>query len=111
MASSSANTSIPLHELIFQQFLHDVHHAYLLLHRAMALLPPTMIPNMEPEALPSTGVWDQPEGLLPQYSAHTNAYIDNFWETYGDEFPTDPNPAAEDHAQPDDQAHLTLPQP
>ena len=111
MASPSMNTSVPLHELILQQFLHDVHHAYLLLHRAMALLPPTMIPNMEPEALPSTGVWDQPEGLLPQYSAHTNAYIDNFFDTYGDEIPIESHAPTEDKDQQEDQVYSTLPEP
>ena len=56
MASSSPTTSIPIQERVFLQFLHDVHHAYLLLHRAMALLPPTLIPNIEPTPLPSTDV-------------------------------------------------------
>ena len=111
MASSSANTSIPLHELIFQQFLHDVHHAYLLLHRAMALLPPTMIPNMDLEALPSTGVWDQPEGLLPQFSAHTDAFVDNFFDTYGHEIPIASPTRAEDRDQHDDQVDFMLPEP
>ena len=77
MASSTTTTSIPLQEPVFRQFLHDVHHAYLLLHRAMALIPPTMIPNMEPTPLPSTGIWDQPEGLQPEFSAHTSAFIDS----------------------------------
>jgi len=45
MAFSSPTTSIPIQEPVFLQFLHDVHHAYLLLHRAMALLPPTLIPT------------------------------------------------------------------
>ena len=111
MASSSANTSVPLHELIFQQFLHDVHHAYLLLHRAMALLPPTMIPNMEPEALPSTGVWDQPEGLLPHYSSHTNAYVDDFFETFGDEIPIASPANEEDKDKHDEQDYSMLPEP
>ena len=72
MASSSSLTTIPLHEPVFQQFFHDVHHAYLL-HRAMSLLPPTLIPNIEPTPLPSTGVWNQPPGLLPDldYSDET----------------------------------------
>lgn len=63
---------------IIQQFLHDVHHAYLLLHGAMSPLPPTMIPNIEPMPLPSTGAWDQPEGFLPlqEYSEETNAFIE-----------------------------------
>ena len=56
--------------------LHDVHHAYLLLHRAMALLPPTLIPNIEPTPLPSTEVWNQPEGLRPDCSDSTSAFID-----------------------------------
>ena len=76
MASSSPTTSIPIQEPVFLQFLHDVHHAYLLLHRAMALLPPTLIPNIEPTPLPSTDVWNQPEGLRPHYSDQTNAFID-----------------------------------
>ena len=76
MASSSPTTSIPIQEPVFLQFLHDVHHAYLLLHRAMALLPPTLIPNIEPTPLPSTDVWNQPEGLRPNYSDQTNAFID-----------------------------------
>ena len=77
MASSSPTTSIPIQEPVFLQFLHDVHHAYLLLHRAMALLPPTLIPNIEPTPLPSTDVWNQPDGLRPHYSDQTNAFIDN----------------------------------
>jgi hypothetical protein len=76
MASSPSLTTIPLHEPVFQQFLHDVHHAYLLLHRAMSLLPLTMIPDIEPTPLPSTGVWNQPPDLLPEYSDATNAFID-----------------------------------
>ena len=76
MASSTSLTTIPLHEPVFQQFLYDVHHAYLLLHRAMSLLPPTMIPDIEPTPLPSTGVWNQPEELQPEYSDATNAFID-----------------------------------
>ena len=54
----------------------NVHHAYLLLHRAMSLLPPTMIPDIEPTPLPSTGVWNQPTGFLPDldYSDETNAF-------------------------------------
>ena len=103
MASSPTNTSIPLHEQVFHQFLHDVHHAYLLLHRAMALLPPTMIPNMEPTPLPSTGIWDQPDGFLPHYSAHTNAFIDRVEL---------PSPATdEEKGQQDDQNHCALPEP
>ena len=77
MASPMPTTSIPLQEPVFHQFLHDVHHAYLLLHRAMALLPPTMIPDIEPTPLPSTGVWNQPEGLQPEYSDTTNAFLDS----------------------------------
>ena len=77
MASSPPTTSIPIQEPVFLQFLHDVHHAYLLLHRAMALLPPTLIPNIEPTPLPSTDVWNQPDGLRPHYSDQTNAFIDN----------------------------------
>ena len=76
MASSPSLTTITLHEPVFQQFLYDVHHSYLLLHRAMSLLPPTMIPDIEPTPLPSIGVWNQPPDLLPEYSDATNAFID-----------------------------------
>lgn len=80
-----------------------MHHAYLLLHRAMALLPPTMIPNMEPTPLPSTGIWDQPEGLLPEYSAHTNAFTDNA------QFP--PHESEEEQAHLEDLVQFALPEP
>ena len=103
MASSTPTTSIPLQEPVFQQFLHDVHHAYLLLHRAMALLPPTMIPNIEPTPLPSTGVWNQPEGFQPAYSDSTNAFID------GVSFPT-PDLEEEENFM-DDLMQYNLPQP
>ena len=38
--------------------------------------PPTMIPDIEPTPLPSTGVWNQPEELQPEYSDATSAFID-----------------------------------
>ena len=103
MASSTSLTTIPLHEPVFQQFLHDVHHAYLLLHRAMSLLPPTMIPDIEPTPLPSTGVWNQPDGLQPEYSDATNAFID------GAPFPS-PNAEDEDNHMAD-LVKYNLPQP
>jgi hypothetical protein len=103
MASSTSLTTIPLHEPVFQQFLHDVHHAYLLLHRAMSLLPPTMIPDIEPTPLPSTGVWNQPDGLQPEYSDATNAFID------GAPFPS-PNTEDEDKHMAD-LVKYNLPQP
>ena len=103
MASSTTTTSVPLQEPVFRQFLHDVHHAYLLLHRAMALLPPTLIPNMEPTPLPSTGIWDQPDGLLPQYSAHTNAFIDQV------QFP--PQAIEDEQSHLEDFIDFNLPEP
>ena len=66
MASSPSLTTIPLHEPVFQQFLHDVHHAYLLYfyiglcHYFLR----HMIPDIEPTPLPSTGVRNQPLDLL-----------------------------------------------
>ena len=47
-------------------------------HRAMALSPTTrhFLPNIEPTPLPSTEVWNQPEGLRPDYSDATNVFID-----------------------------------
>ena len=102
MASSSPTTSIPLQEPVFLQFLHDVHHAYLLLHRAMALLPPTLIPNIEPTPLPSTEVWNQPEGLRPDYSDSTNAFIDTVHL---------PPPDLEEEVLMDDLLQPNLPEP
>ena len=49
----------------FWYFLHDVHHAYLLLHRAMQTLPPTSIPDLEPMPHPSEGLFDQHPELQP----------------------------------------------
>ena len=54
-----------LHSRQYRCFLHDVHHAYLLLHRAMRTIPPTMIPNLEPMPHPSEGVRDQHDALQP----------------------------------------------
>ena len=103
MASSSPTTSIPIQEPVFLQFLHDVHHAYLLLHRAMALLPPTLIPKIEPTPLPSTEVWNQPEGLRPDYSDSTNAFIDAVH--------LPPPDLAEEEALMDDLLEPNLPEP
>ena len=50
---------------IFRCFLHDVHHAYLLLHRAMQTLPPMARPDLEPMPHPSEGLPDQHEELQP----------------------------------------------
>ena len=104
MASSTPTTSVPIQEPVFQQFIHDVHHAYLLLHRAMALLPPTMIPDdIEPTPLPSTGVWNQPEGFQPEYSDATNTFLDNA------HLPS-PDPEDEEHYL-DDLMQYHLPRP
>ena len=103
MASSSPTTSIPIQEPVFLQFLHDVHNAHLLLHRAMALLPPTLIPNIEPTPLPSTDVWNQPEGLRPIYSDQTNAFIDAVHLPSPDH--------ADDEALMDDLLEPNLPEP
>ena len=48
----------------FFSFFHDVHHAYLLLHRAMALLPPTLIPNIETDTFYP----------VPKYGTNQKAY-------------------------------------
>ena len=54
-----------LNSRAFRYFLHDVHHAYLLLHRAMQTLPPTSIPDLEPMPHPSEGLFDQHPELQP----------------------------------------------
>ena len=46
-------------------FLHDVHHAYLLLHRALKSIPPTVIPDLEPMPGPCLDDMDQPDPLRP----------------------------------------------
>ena len=38
---------------------------------------PLSFPNIEPTPLPSTDVWNQPDGLRPHYSDQTNDFIDN----------------------------------
>ena len=49
----------------FRAFVHDTHHAYLLLHRAFQSLPPTVIPNIVPASPPGHGELDQPDYLRP----------------------------------------------
>ena len=54
-----------LNSRAFRCFLHDVHRAYLLLHRAMQTLPPTSIPDLEPMPHPSEGLSSQYDELQP----------------------------------------------
>ena len=49
----------------FRAFVHDTHHAYLLLHRAFHSLPPTVIPNIVPASPPGHEELDQPDYLRP----------------------------------------------
>ena len=49
----------------FRAFVHDTHHAYLLLHRAFHSLPPTVIPNIVPASPSGHGELDQPDYLRP----------------------------------------------
>ena len=49
----------------FRAFVHDAHHAYLLLHRAFQSLPPTVIPNIVPASPPGHEELDQPDYLRP----------------------------------------------
>ena len=49
----------------FRAFVHDTHHAYLLLHRAFQSLPPTVIPNIVPASPPGHEGLDQPDCLRP----------------------------------------------
>ena len=62
---SSFATEPEINQQLFRNFLHDVHHAYLLLHRAMQTIPPTMIPNLEPMPHPPFAHLNQPPGLQP----------------------------------------------
>ena len=47
-------TPAPVSIYTFSNFLQDVHHAYLLLHRAFQLIPPTIVPNLEPMPRPGS---------------------------------------------------------
>ena len=61
-----SETSTPqLDARAFRLFLHDVHHAYLLLHRAFLQLPPKNIPTLEPMPLPCHEDLNQPPHLQP----------------------------------------------
>ena len=51
----------------FSSFLHDVHHAYLLLHRAFQSIPPTVIPDLVPMPHPCLEELDQPDPLQPTH--------------------------------------------
>ena len=64
-----------LNSRAFRCFLHDVHHAYLLLHRALQTLPPTSIPNLEPMPLPSEGIHDQHPQLQPMEAHDDDANL------------------------------------
>ena len=50
--SSTPFLRMQLDDRTFRLFPHDVHHAYLLLHRAFLQLPPTIFPTLEPMPLP-----------------------------------------------------------
>ena len=54
-----------LNDGTFRAFIHDTHHAYLLLHRAFQSLPPTVIPNIVPASPLGPGELDQPDYLRP----------------------------------------------
>ena len=83
----------------------------------MSILPPTLIPNLEPTPLLSSGAWDQPDGLQPQerFSPATGAYIDGV-ELPNDELPDDDS-MMEDFADaelshiPPSRQHLAAPPP
>ena len=57
-----------LNDGTFPAFLHDTHHAYLLLHRAFQSIPPTVIPDMVPTPHPGPEELDQPDYLRPTSS-------------------------------------------
>ena len=54
-----------LNDGTFRAFIHDTHHAYLLLHRAFQSLPPTVIPNIAPASPLGHGELDQQDYLRP----------------------------------------------
>ena len=54
-----------LNDGTFRAFIHDVHHAYLLLHRAFQGLPPTVIPNIVPASPLGHSALDQSDPLRP----------------------------------------------
>ena len=63
MASDSPTPR--LDDRTFRLFLNDLHHAYLLLHRAFLQLPPARISNLEPMPHPCHEDLHQPAGLQP----------------------------------------------
>ena len=66
----ASDCSMPrLGDRTFRLLLHDLHHAYLLLHRAFLQLPPTLIPDLEPMPHPCHEDLHQPAGLQPYDSA------------------------------------------
>ena len=61
----SESSTPQLDDCTFRLFLHDAHHAYLLLHRAFLQIPPTLIPNLESMPHPCHDDLQQPPGLQP----------------------------------------------
>ena len=57
-----------LNDGTFRAFVHDTHHAYLLLHRAFQSIPPTVIPDIVPASPTGHGDLDQPDYLRPTHS-------------------------------------------
>ena len=57
-----------LNDGTFRAFVHDTHHAYLLLHRAFQSIPPTVIPDIVPASPTGHGDLDQPDYLRLAHS-------------------------------------------
>ena len=67
----ASDSSAPrLDDRTFRLFLQDVHHAYLLLHRAFLQLPPALIPDLEPMPHPCHEDLHQPAGFQPDNIHH-----------------------------------------
>ena len=104
-----------LNSRAFRGFLHEVHHAYLLLHRALQTLPPTSIPNLEPMPLHSDGIRDQHPELQPMEDHDDDAASERFFNEVlaqeSDATEKDDGPCSGFHPLPRPVRHLSATEP
>ena len=99
-----------LNDGTFRAFIHDTHHAYLLLHRAFQGLPPTVIPNIVPASPLGHGAPDQQDHLRPASLPDARDMVpspSSFIEDDDEELV----PTTMGHDLPPRKVHCPLPQP
>ena len=99
-----------LNDGTFRAFIHDTHHAYLLLHRAFQSLPPTVIPNIVPASPLGHGELDQQDYLRPASLPDARDMVpspSSFIADDGEE----PDPTTMGQDIPPRKVHCPLPQP